>query len=212
MSSLTPEKALIFRITHVDNVPWLLDHGLSSRNSSQTDPSFRTIGNPDLIARRQHRTVPVAPGGTLADYVPFYFTPYSIMLYNLKTGYGGVPKQRNEDIAILITSLHRVAERGIGFVFTDRHAYVQTASFFNALNDLKHLDWALLQSRDFRNDPEDPGKKERYQAEALVYRHLPADALMGVVCYDANTMARLKAEADRRKLGLQVLAKPTWYF
>lgn len=212
MSSLTPEKALIFRITHVDNVPWLLDHGLPCRNSSQTDPSFRTIGNPDLIARRQHRTVPIAPGGTLADYVPFYFTPYSIMLYNLKTGYGGVPKQRNEDIAILITSLHRVAERGIGFVFTDRHAYVQTASFFNALDDLKHLDWALLQSRDFRNDPEDPGKKERYQAEALVYRHLPADALMGVVCYDANTMARLKAEADRRKLGLQVLAKPTWYF
>lgn len=212
MSSLTLDKALIFRITHVDNVPWLLDHGMHCRNSSRFDPDFRNIGNPDLIARRRHRTVPVAPGGTLADYVPFYFTPYSIMLYNLKTGYGGVPKQRNEDIAIVVTSLYRVVELDIGFVFTDRHAYVQTASFFNALDDLGRVDWPLLQARDFRNDPENPDKKERYQAEALVYRHLPAGALMGVVCYDANTAARLKIEVDRRKLELRVLAKPDWYF
>lgn len=170
MGALNPDKALIFRITHVDNVPWLLDHGLHCRSSPDFDPNFRSIGNPELIARRQHRVVPVPPGGTLADYVPFYFTPYSIMLYNIKTGYGGVPRLPNEAIVILVSSLRRVAELGIGFVFTDRHAYVQTASFFNSLDDLGRVDWPLLQARDFRNDPEDPGKKERYRAEALVHR------------------------------------------
>ena len=49
MSALNPEKALIFRITHIANVPWLLDHGLHCRNSAEFDPDFRNIGNPDLI-------------------------------------------------------------------------------------------------------------------------------------------------------------------
>ena len=47
------------------------------------------IGNPDLIDKRTHRIVPAPPGGTLSDYVPFYFTLYSPMLYNIKTGMEG---------------------------------------------------------------------------------------------------------------------------
>lgn len=61
MSALNPDKALIFRITHIANVPWLLDHGLHCRNSPEFDPNFRNIGNPDLISRRHHRAVPVGP-------------------------------------------------------------------------------------------------------------------------------------------------------
>lgn len=202
MSNLNPDKALIFRITHIANVPWLLDHGLHCRNSPEFDPNFRNIGNPDLISKRHTRHVPVAPGGTLSDYVPFYFTPCSIMLYNIKTGYGGVPRFPNDEIVILMSSLRRVAELGIPFVFTDRHAYVQTASFYNSLDDLERLDWPLLQARDFRNDPEDPGKKERYQAEALIHRHLPVTALLGIVCHSAAIVERLASEASRRSLSL----------
>lgn len=185
MSNLNPDKALIFRITHIANVPWLLDHGLHCRSSPKFDPKFRNIGNPDLISKRQTRVVPIPPGGTPADYVPFYFTPYSIMLFNIKTGYGGVPNLPNDDNVTLVSSLRKVAELGLKFVFTDRHAYVQTASFFNSLDDLQRVDWPLLQARDFRNDPEDPGKKERYQAEALIHRHLPVTALLGIVCHNA---------------------------
>jgi hypothetical protein len=58
---LTPAKALIFRITHIANVPWLLDNGLHCPNSDLRDPSFRRIGNLDLIAKRENRVVPIAP-------------------------------------------------------------------------------------------------------------------------------------------------------
>jgi len=40
-----------------------------------------------------------------------------------------------------------------------------------------------LQRRDFRRDPDDPEKVERYQAEALVHRCLPLETLLGIVCY-----------------------------
>lgn len=71
--SLNPEKALIWRIVHRDNLPWILDNGVHCRNSQVYDPNYVEIGNPDLIDKRAHRDVPVGPGGTLSDYVPFYF-------------------------------------------------------------------------------------------------------------------------------------------
>ncbi len=108
---LTQEKGLIFRITHRDNVPWILDNGMHARNGKIFDPNCRNIGNVDLIDKRSRRTVAVAPGGTLSDYVPFYFTPYSIMMYNIRTGYG-VKQVPNHEIVIFVSSLPHVESQG----------------------------------------------------------------------------------------------------
>src|ERR1700733_9866351 len=100
---LTQENARIFRIVHRDNLPWILDHGLHSRNSKVRDPNFKAIGNPDLIDKRASRPVPVPPWGSLSNYVPFYFTPHSIMMLNIHTG-RSVPIVANEKILILVSS------------------------------------------------------------------------------------------------------------
>jgi hypothetical protein len=120
--NLNPDKALIFRIVHRDNLPWILDNGLHARNGIKFDPAYQNIGNLDLIDKRSRRIVPVPPGGTLSDYVPFYFTPFSLMMFNIKTGHG-VQKVSNTEIVILVPSLRRIAEQGIPFVFTNQHAY-----------------------------------------------------------------------------------------
>jgi hypothetical protein len=180
MSNLGPDRAFSLRITHIESVPWILGHGLHCRNANVCDPNYRDIGNPDLIAKRAHRDVPIPPGGTLSDYIPFYFTPHSPMLLNIKTGYGGMKQTPMSDIVILVSSLRTVAAQGGAFVFTDRHAYLQTTQFFNEVGDLRRIDWDLLRRRDFKRDPDDPGKMERYQAEALVHRHLPVNALAGL--------------------------------
>ncbi len=165
--TLTKEQALILRITHRDNVAWILDNGMNARNSNKFDPNCRNIGNVDLIDKRSRRRVWVPPGGTLSDYVPFYFTPFSIMMYNIRTGYG-VKQVPNEEIVIFVSSLNHVAALGLKFVFTNQHAYPPMADYFTDLTQLDQIDWPLLQSRNFKHDPEDPGKKERYQAEALI--------------------------------------------
>lgn len=64
---LNPTRALIFRIVHVRNVPWILEHGLVCRNSPNQNPHYLNIGNVDLIDKRSHRVVPIPPGGTLSD-------------------------------------------------------------------------------------------------------------------------------------------------
>lgn len=75
MPPLDAKNALIFRITHILNMPWILANGLHCSNSSTQDPNFVTIGHPDLISKRKKKIVPIPPGKTLANYVPFYFTP-----------------------------------------------------------------------------------------------------------------------------------------
>lgn len=208
---LTPERALIFRITHIENVQWILQNGLHCRNSTCQNPNYRDIGNPDLIAKRMARRVPIAPGGTLSDYIPFYFTPYSPMLYNIKTGYMGMRQTPMRDIVVLVASLRDLARAGVRFVFTDRHAYLAAAEFYHDLADLKRIDWQILQGRDFKRDPEDLGKFERYQAEALVHSHLPVTSLAGLVCYGSEQEQQLNALVQSSGNAMQVVCRPGWY-
>ncbi|MDH1637608.1 MULTISPECIES: DarT ssDNA thymidine ADP-ribosyltransferase family protein [Aeromonas] len=101
--SLNPEKALIFRIVHRDNLEWILTHGLWAGNGQQQNPHWVHIGLPELIAKRARHPVPLAPYGVLNDYVPFYFTPFSPMLSNIHAG-RGVPRRENDEILILVSS------------------------------------------------------------------------------------------------------------
>jgi hypothetical protein len=154
----------------------------------------------------------VPPGGTLSDYVPFYFTPYSIMMFNIKTGYGGVKQVPNEEIVIFVSSLHYASAQHVPFVFTNQHAYPAMAEYFTDIADLGAVDWPLLQSRDFKHDPDDPGKKERYQAEALLWKHVPLDALQGVCCYTQAVEQVIRGEVANRGLSFKVGIQTGWYF
>lgn len=210
--NLNPDKALIWRIVHRRNVSWILGNGLHASNSAVHAPGWESIGNRDLIARRGRDVVPVAPGGVLNDYVPFYFTPFSPMMYNIHTGRGGVRQVANADIVILVSSLHAVAKAGLAFVFTDRHACLMTTCYYNRLNQLDSIDWPLLQRRDFQRDANDPEKMDRYQAEALVHRHMPVSALLGAICHTTAIQQVLRREAANQGIQLDVHCRPDWYF
>ncbi len=134
------------------------------------------------------------------------------MLLNIKTGYNGLTRTPMPDIVILVACLHDLNKSGVKFVLTDRHAYLRTAKFANSLGGLELIDWEILQARDFKRDSNDPGKFERYQAEALVYQHLPVSALTCVLCYGAQQCSKLKGLAASAGCGTEILARPNCYF
>jgi hypothetical protein len=208
---LNPDKALIWRIVHRDNLPWILDNGLHCANSGVLSPNYVHIGNPELIDKRRHRAVPIAPGGRLANYVPFYFTPFSVMMKNIHSGWG-VLQRRNEEIAILVSSLHRVKSMGLPFVFTDAHAYPDWTNYYSDLAQLDKIDWEILQRRDFKRDPDDPRKMERYQAEALIFHHLPIKGILGIVCYNTKLKQEFEKQIQPKGLQMPVYARAGWYF
>lgn len=101
---------------------------------------------------------------------------------------------------------------GIPFVFTNAHAYLDWAEFYDDLADLTHIDWQILQRRDFRRDADDPAKIERYQAEALIHRHLPVAGLDGIVCYTQDIQQQIEQNLEKRGLRLKVVVRRGWYF
>jgi len=206
------EKALIFRITHRMNIAWIAENGLHCATSDTSDPNFIAIGNAELIGRRRYKALPEPFDGTLGDHIPFYFTPFSPMMYNIHTGYGGVERQRNEDIVILVSSMARLALHNVPFVFSDRHAYLDWARFSDDPEDLDWIDWTMLAARDFKRDPNDPGKFEKYEAEALIRTHLPVEGLIGVACYNNAVTAEVAEELTSAGAEVQARARPGWYF
>jgi len=152
------------------------------------------------------------PGGLLNDYVPFYFTPFSVMMRNIRSGRGGVQQRHNDEIVILVSSLWHIAEQGLPFLFTDMHAYYAWATYYDDLAHLDKVDWQLLQTKDFRRDENDPGKFERYQAEALVHRHCPVSGSLGLVCHSEAGKIQAKAQVQAQGLSLPVYSRPGLYF
>jgi hypothetical protein len=134
------------------------------------------------------------------------------MLLNIKTGSGGIQTVPNEETVIMVSSLRHLKKMNLPFVFTNQHAYPVMAEYYSDLEDLDKIDREILQRRDFKHDPDDPGKKERYQAEALVYRYAPIEALLGIACFNSEVEAIIKTEIDSRGLNLQVIVRPSRYF
>ena len=208
---LTPENALIFRITHRDNVGHLLLHGVHCRNSPHVNPNFVEIGNPEIIGKRASRVVPIPPRGTLSDYVPFNFTPCTPMLYNIVSGYQGMPQHQRSEIAIIVSSLDRLDDAGVTYLLADRNATLMQATISEGRALLRDMPWERWRTRDFKRDPNDPSRMERYQAEALVHRHLPISAIRAIITYDATVQALVKQEVSGYSPEIRVSVRADWY-
>lgn len=208
---LNAADAWIFRITHIDNVAWDLENGLQCRSSSIVNPNFRNVGSLDLIEKRRTWAVDAPTGGTLSDYVPFYFTSHSPMLYNIKTGHNGIATVPMPDIVIYVAALREIASSGFPYAFTDKHAKLATTRVYVDLTDLERIDWGILGRRDFRYDASDPEKMDRHQAEALVHSQLPCAALKGIACYGADQVSKVTRLVKNSGISLPVGARPQMY-
>ena len=98
---LNPDKAYIFP-NHTSRQS-SLDPGTrtSCEKWSRNQPEFPQNGDYDLIDKPRSCHVQVGQGGTLSNYIPFYFTPLSIMAYNIRTGHRGSEHLPDADLLIL---------------------------------------------------------------------------------------------------------------
>lgn len=162
----------IYHMTHIDNVPGILKHGLQAHGNSyqKTD-----ISNQDVNSRRARRE-PVY-GKRIHDYVPFYFSPRNPMLY---------VQDHEDDIVILAFSASLMYEDGM--IFTDGNASVSSTGFYRDLCDLDRLNWRCLNSAywpDFRD-----GKREK-MAEVLMPRKVGKSKIAGILCKNKHTQRKI---------------------
>src|SRR5580693_7223961 len=112
-----PSKIWLYRISHIANLEHDQLNGLHTGKSQYANPHYLQIGDSTLITYRKDIPAPDPPGGTLADYIPFYLGPRSPMLYQIATGWEDIQKYSQEDIIYYITSLGAVKSAGLQFFF-----------------------------------------------------------------------------------------------
>lgn len=203
MPGQQPNIVRVFRIVHIDNVEYLLAHGMFTRTHAQADPNYINIGDSTLIAQRNDYPVGInPPNGHLGEYVPFYFGPLSPMLLNIKTGYRGITQRPQADIVYIVCRVNTLVEHCDEWCFTDGHAKNSITEFYNDLDDLSEVDWGMVAERQWSNTEDDFDRMRRKQAEFLVKHHVPVNCISSIVVL--NQARKDFVEEIINRLGLEI--------
>lgn len=182
-------------------------------NHPGADANYINIGDTTLISGRKSKEIRIAPGGTFADYVAFYFGPRSPMLYEVQNGFHNVVKRKPEEIVYLVSSFDTIKKADKAFLFTDGHAYHNMSQFFNREEDLNEIDWEAVYLRDWYDTEDDSDRKRRKQAEFLVYRELPFSALSHIAVYNEKSKSLVLSKMKNDVCDhIELIIKPQWYY
>ena len=209
-----PAKIYLYHLTSVDNLPAIVaSGGLKSKSRlAREDITYRNIAYTHIQKRRSSRAVPCAQGGCLHDYVPFYFGPRAPMLYAINKGNVDGYQQGQTPLIYLVTRVQLIVDEGLDFAFTDRHAVLKYACFYDELDALDQVEHGLMLKKYWHDTDQHPERKERRQAEFLVHDVLPFDLIgaIGVI----NEEVKEKTEQRLESLGEAppVIVKPSWYY
>lgn len=205
----------IYHITHIHNLPSILrSNGLVANSRLRRERiSYLDIAHESIQDRRARTLVPCGAGGVLHDYVPFYFAPRSPMLYAIHKGKVEGYAQGQNPVIHLVAEAEAIDASGLAFAFTDGHAVMAYADFYDDLEALEFvIDWELMKSNYWFDKEEDPNRKCRRQAEFLVHQCCPWRLIteIGVI----NTAIQEQVQQRLQNINYQppVRVYSNWYY
>jgi hypothetical protein len=190
----------IYHITHIDNLPGILQTQGLWCDAERIRQGFRPVGiaHQDLKDRRARTPVRrrsgviVAAGGTLADYVPFYFANRSPMLFSIHTGFVAGYTGGQSSVIYLVSSAERMAAGNRPWCFTNGHAVEALTDFFDTPEESTQVDWSVIGNWSWKNTDADPDRKRRKQAEFLVHGSVHWSSIESIGVIDAATKSRVE--------------------
>lgn len=213
MPGQIPQPLWIFRIVHINNVEYILEHGMFTKNHLQADPNYIDIGDSNLTSQRNNHPVSIdPPNGTLGEYVPFYFGPLSPMLMNIWTGFRGITKRPQSDIIYICCKVDDIVTSNLTFCFTDGHAKNHLTIFFNDLMHLNEVSWNIVGERYWRNDDFDYDRMRKKQAEFLVKEMVPVMCIKCIVVFNEDKRILVDGIIQRFGLKINVIIKNDFYY
>jgi hypothetical protein len=211
-----PNPTPIFRIVHVDCLPTVLQRGgLHAANHCPADGlPYRTIHNVEIQGVRHIRNIPCGTGGTLHDYVPFYFGYLSPMLFQLKTGRVAGYNEGQEPLVYLKSTVQAVEQAGLGFVFSDGHGIAAFTSWFDAANRLDEVDWNMVYQRYWRDEVGDMDRQRRKQAEFMIHQFCPWALVQEIGVANTAMKTRVEEILSGVAPGMRVVVnvRANWYY
>jgi hypothetical protein len=178
------EKIYLFRMTHIENIPHIIQFGITHSTSANANPNFRPIGDGSLISTRNNYAL--NNGKLLGEYIPFYFGVKTPMLYVIQKGFNMVAPTPAENIVYCVSSVQNITDLNLDFIFTDGHAVDGFSSQFNnsdIINIETIVDWNAIKAKYWRDD-NDLDLKRRKEAEFLVLGDISINGVLGYIVYN----------------------------
>lgn len=198
-----------FRITHIDNIPYILEKGLLRANSSDRSDDFVNIGDPQVIKLRSDMII---RNIRLGDYIPFYLGPRSPMLYVIQHGYNGVRRQEPQDIVYCVLRLDDVIKGDLECAFTDGHALSALTNYYGKeqlVNIDKIVNYDDVYASQWNNNDSDIDLKRRKEAELLIKEDISPEYIRGYIVYNDKAKEMLKSFGIAENM---IVVAPNYYF
>lgn len=200
-------------MTHIENIPHILEHGITHHRSPNSNKKYVSIGYSNLISKREGFTLP--NGNALGNYIPFYFGARMPMLYVIMLGSNStqydMKSLSSEKIVYCITTINQIQAHDLNFIFSDGHAVSILTEFFDKdnIDNIFHLlDWSAIKAT-YWNDENDLDLKRRKEAEFLVEGDIPANCILGFGVYNDYAKGMLiEYGIPENKIAI----KPDYYF
>ncbi len=199
-------KIRLFRMTHIDNIQHIIENGITHYLSANRNYDYMNIGDSSLINRRVE--IILEDDTKLSDYIPFYFSYRTPMLYVIWKGFNNVKNIKQEDIVYIVSSVQKMTDLGVNYKFTDGHAVAGLSNFYTkeSINEIETLlDWEAIKATDWKSEPDLKRKKE---AEFLVLGDITYDAVLGYIVYNPIAQEKMQ-QIEKNK---QTIVKPEYYF
>lgn len=185
------QKTYLFRMTHIENIPHILENGITHSLSANANLNFTPIGDGSLINTRN--AFVLENGRCLGEYIPFYFGVRTPMLYVVQNGFNMVAPTPAENIVYCVSSVQKIIDLNLDFVFTDGHA-VDGFSTQYSIDDVQNIDAILDKgaiNAKYWRDENDLDMKRRKEAEFLVLGDIALNAVLGYLVYNESARNRL---------------------
>jgi len=182
----------LWHMTHLSNVPSILQIGLLSHHCVQSAGiAYHDISDQSV----QHWREGLEPvyKRRIHEYVPLYINPRNAMLY----------KRFEMQHEICFVEIDRSVVLSKKCVVADGNAAARDTNYFRPLEGLPKLDWQLLRRGTWYDDKE---AKRKMCAEVLVPDEIAPRDFLSIRCYNASLLRHLPSKS------ILTLPSPELYF
>ena len=189
----------LYYITHVDNIPSMIEKGIFSHSEMEAQSiPYTPIYDAQIVGHRQKKMTPA--GETLWNYANLYFQPRNPMMYRVM-----LEKKKSE---IGVIGIDPAVMNQDNNYITDGNAANGVTEFYSVPEGKKILErqWGCVTAEYWR---ESDGSKRKIMAECLIPRRIPPESIHSVFLCDTQVWQSLRAEVPSR---ISVVYEPHIFF
>lgn len=214
-SIFNPNNIKIYHITHIENLSSILqENGLwSDAERVNRELSVSGIGDNKIKERRLTWPLTAIPNTHIGDYVPFYFTNRSPMLYRIKNNTVEGYNDGQAPIIYLVSSIASIYSQSLRYCFTDGNAASAITKSFTSLDMLNNeVDWNLINNWSWHKTEDDQDRRRRKQAEFLVHQFCPWSCIEAISVFNQDYQQRVAKILHAFGCKLSVSIEKKWYY